>query len=404
MRIGVHIPGANKSSGGAYTFEYGILTSLLNYKDNKDLFIFSYSDDLRFKDTKINYIKLPRVNIIKEKWRINKDLSKSKHYISTLDKEVKKRQIDILWCASQLFEPVDIPYIYTVWDLDHIIYPFFPEVSVDGEWENRERLYGNRIKRAAYIFTGTHTGKNEIVKFYNVIESKIKVLPFPSPKYDFISEKKIGNIGNNYLFYPATYFPHKNHIRILETLLVLEKKYNLKLSAVFTGFNGGNKDYIISKCREFNLADRVFMFDFVTTEELIYLYKNATALVFASYFGPDNIPPLEAFSLKCPVIASKVDGTEEQLGKNALLVDPDDPEDFASAVFKIISDKSFKEEMILNAYNFVNKWTFDGYTSKALSIISDFSSKRSCWGYDYDRYYKKDSILKKAIRKLLKFN
>lgn len=404
MRIGVYVPGVNKSSGGAYTFEYGILTSLLNYKDDENIFVFSHYDDLRFKDTKINYIKLPRVNVIKAKWRMNKDLSKSKHYISLLDKEVKERQIDILWCASQLFEPVDIPYVYTVWDIEHLIYPFFPEVSVGGEWDNREKLYGNRIKRATYIFTGTQTGKNEIVKFYNVMENKITVIPYPSPDYSNISEKKVAGISGDYLFYPATYFPHKNHIRILEALLILEKQYNLKLSAVFSGFDAGNKDYIISKCREFNLSDRVHILDFITTEELVYLYKNAAALVFASHFGPDNIPPLEAFSLKCPVIASRVYGTEEQLGKNALLVDPDNSEDFASAILKIMTDKSFKEEMVLNAYNFVSKWTFDDYTEKALSTMLSFNAVRSSWGHNYDKYYKKDSILKKAVRKLLKFN
>ena len=395
MRIGIYLSGVDKKTGGVYSFEYGILTSLLDHKDNENIFIFSYSDDSRFNDTKINYIKLPRVNKLKEKWRI------SKYYISNLDKELKKRQIDILWSASQfLVEPVDIPFIFTVWDLDHIIYPFFPEVSIDGAWEYRENFFYNRIKRAACVFTGTETGKKEIEKFYNVNDSKVKVMPLPSPKFDNISEKKIDNINSNYLFYPATYFPHKNHVRILEALLILDKKYNIKLSAVFVGNNGGNKDYVISKCKELNLRDRVFLLDFVTTEELVYLYRNAIALIFASYFGPDNIPPLEAFSLKCPVIAARVDGTEEQLGKNALFVDPDNPEDFASAVLKIMFDNNFKENMIINANNFVNSWTFSDYTNKALSIISSFNSVRSCWGHDYDKYYKR-SVLKKVLKKLL---
>lgn len=395
MRIGIYLSGVDRNTGGAYSFEYGVLTSLLDYKGNENIFIFSYSDDYRFNNTKINYIKLSRVNKLKEKWRI------SKYYISNLDKELKERQIDILWCASPLLiEPVDIPYIFTVWDLDHIIYPFFPEVSVDRTWENRENIFYNRIKRAVFVFTGTETGKSEIKKFYNVDESKIKVIPLPSPKFDNISERKIDNINSNYLFYPATYFPHKNHIRILETLLILDKKNNTKVSAVFVGHNGGNKDYIISKCKELNLSDRVFLIDFVSTKELVYLYKNAIALIFTSYFGPDNIPPLEAFSLKCPVIAARVNGAEEQLGGNALFADPDNPEDFALAVLKIMTDKDFRENMILNAFNSVNSWTFNDYTNKALSIISSFNIVRSCWGHDYDKYYK-NSVFKKALKKLL---
>lgn len=235
------------------------------------------------------------------------------------------------------------------------------------------------------------------------MENKITIIPYPSPDYSNVIEKKVSGINSNYLFYPATYYPHKNHIRILEAMLILEKQYDLKLSAVFSGFDAGNKDYIISKCKELNLSDRVHILDFITTEELVYLYKNAVALVFASYFGPDNIPPLEAFSLKCPVIASRVYGADEQLGRNVLLVDPNDPSDFAATIFKIITDKSFKEDMISNAYNFVKKWTFDDYTKKALSTISNFNAVRSTWGYDYNKYYKKDSIFRKVIRKLFKF-
>ncbi|MFM6269445.1 MAG: glycosyltransferase, partial [Dolichospermum sp.] len=52
------------------------------------------------------------------------------------------------------------------------------------------------------------------------------------------------------------------------------------------------------------------------------LYINAFSLAFMSFFGPDNLPPLEAMALGCPVIASKVSGSEEQLGNNALLVNP----------------------------------------------------------------------------------
>ena len=57
--------------------------------------------------------------------------------------------------------------------------------------------------------------------------------------------------------------------------------------------------------------------------ELIALYRHALALTFVSYFGPDNLPPLEAFALGCPVITSAIEGVDEQLGNAALYVNPD---------------------------------------------------------------------------------
>ncbi len=140
MQIGVYIPGANETSGGAFTFESNILNSILKNHDQDNIFIFSYNNDSRFEKSKANFIKLERVNRLIGKWRINKDFLKPNNYISLLDKELKERKIDILWCASQLFEETEIPYIYTVWDLDHRIYPFFPEVSLGGEWE-KEIIY-----------------------------------------------------------------------------------------------------------------------------------------------------------------------------------------------------------------------------------------------------------------------
>jgi glycosyltransferase involved in cell wall biosynthesis len=50
----------------------------------------------------------------------------------------------------------------------------------------------------------------------------------------------------------------------------------------------------------------VHILGIVTREDLLDLYVGARALVYVSYFGPENLPPLEAFGLGCPVIVSKV--------------------------------------------------------------------------------------------------
>ena len=80
---------------------------------------------------------------------------------------------------------------------------------------------------------------------------------------------------------------------------------------------------------------------------LIFLYKNALALTYVSYGGPENLPPLEAFSLGCPVIASKNEGSIEQLGEAAILIDPNKTEIFLSMIEKIKNDEKFREDLIL---------------------------------------------------------
>ena len=38
--------------------------------------------------------------------------------------------------------------------------------------------------------------------------------------------------------------------------------------------------------------------------DLVALYRHAFALAYVTFFGPENLPPLEAFGLGCPVVAS----------------------------------------------------------------------------------------------------
>src|SRR5258708_18479979 len=115
---------------------------------------------------------------------------------------------------------------------------------------------------------------------------------------------------------------------------------------VFTGSDKGNAQHVIEKTAELGLQDQVHMLGFVPRADLRALYSKAQALTFATFFGPDNIPPLEAFALGCPVIASRVSGAQEQLGDAALFFEPSDPQDLASAILTLSQDQQMRARMV----------------------------------------------------------
>ena len=53
---------------------------------------------------------------------------------------------------------LDTPYVQVVWDLQHRLQPWFPEVSYHGEWERRETAYRSVLPRASFVVTGTRAG------------------------------------------------------------------------------------------------------------------------------------------------------------------------------------------------------------------------------------------------------
>jgi glycosyltransferase involved in cell wall biosynthesis len=308
-----------------------------------------------------------------------------------MDSLIREQQIDVVWFLVQYWAGVSVPYITTVWDLAHRSQPYFPEVSITGwDWEGRERTYRSVLPRASFILTGTNAGKSEIVRYYGVNPENVIVVPFPAPVFAIEDHrqgildihKKYG-IRGDFLIYPAQFWPHKNHVNILIALALLKRNKGMTIEMVFTGSDKGNARYVHEKINELGLHDQVHMLGFVPREDLRAFYSKALALTFASFFGPDNMPPLEAFALGCPVIASRVSGAQEQLGDAALLFEPADPEDLASAIFTLSQDQQMRARMIQKGAEIAKLRTPQSYVDQVCRIIDKFETIRRCWGDDY---------------------
>jgi len=102
------------------------------------------------------------------------------------------------------------------------------------------------------------------------------------------------------------------------------------------------------------------------------LYKASIALVFPSYFGPDNFPPLEAFALGVPVVAANVSGAEEQIGQAALLFDPSDPSDIASKIKDLCHKPGLRTQMIAKGREIAKVRTPEAYIANALLVFGQF--------------------------------
>ncbi len=123
----------------------------------------------------------------------------------------------------------------------------------------------------------------------------------------------------------------------------------------------------------------VQLFGFVDKDRIVALYKNAFALVYPTFFGPDNLPPLEAFALGCPVIASSVSGAQEQLGDAAILFDPKNPEEIAQKVKMLYDDPGKREELIRKGRLKAETLTMRNYVNEVLKFVDEFEPIRRCW-------------------------
>lgn len=396
MRIGIYYHAdIDRRTGGGVVFQETLIDEIRRFETRHELVLFSPAVPTE-PPAGMRFIQLDERR--PDRWR--KALTGLKRVItntflpdedfakpSPLERAAREHQIDLLWfVALETERVVTIPYMATVWDLSHRPHPYFPEVSFSGwPWGARERHFRDLLPRAARIITGTEVGKEEIVRYYQVPEQLVHVVPFPTPQFALDSPvaakqlPEMAQVPDNYLFYPAQFWPHKNHAGLLLTLKILRDTYGLDFNLVFTGSDKGNLDYIKEMTAELGLADKIHFFGFVDTEFLRELYRQAFALVYPTFFGPDNLPPLEAFALGCPVIASNLPGAEEQLGNAALLFDPKDAEQMARRIKELHAAPAMRQELIRLGHERALRWTAADYVAQVFRIIDDFEPFRRCW-------------------------
>ncbi|WP_064693420.1 glycosyltransferase [Rhizobium aegyptiacum] len=296
-------------------------------------------------------------------------------------------EIEFTWSIGHYeHDAFDVPYITTVFDLQHRLQPFFPEVSRGGLWDIREEFFSRYVRRAAYVITGTEEGRRQIENFYRVPAKRIRVLPLPTPSFcfhppegDHSSRLQALGITGRYLYYPAQFWAHKNHANLLHALRLINDGETEPFQLALVGSDHGNLDHLRSLARTLGIEQQVLFLGFVAREDLTALYQGAFALTYASLFGPDNLPPLEAFALGCPVIASNYDGAREQLEDAALYVDAVAPESIAAAVRQLLQDPNLRREMIEKGQIRARKWTATDYVRQIFSILGEFEMVRRCW-------------------------
>ncbi len=394
MKIAVFID-AKLDSGGSFQCSASNIKNLSKSTHEEFNFIFftTEKENLSFFEEIGCEVKLVQFNLFNYVISYLKKTFKLKRFLrgfNKLDNLFLKYKIDIVYFVNTSAFARDLDshnFIFTLWDLCHLDHPEFPEVSNHGEFESRQELLLNVLPKATNIIVESEIGKENLIKRFNIRENRIKVLPvLPSLQIEEfdqdIKKKDIDikvkySIPGDYIFYPAQFWPHKNHIYILKGLKKL-KDENIEIHAIFTGSDKGNQEYIEHSAQELNLSRQVHFLGFVDNEELPYLYKQSLALVMPTYFGPTNLPPEEASILECPILYSDLPDLKEQVIGRALLMDLKDPYDMARKLKKVINNDPEVKELVLQAKN--NSHEKKGrYLEIQYEMFKDYNHKRSCW-------------------------
>jgi len=313
----------------------------------------------------------------------------------------KKKKVDlvIFFGVSELsFYLRDINYVNCYLDSCHLDNPEFPEIKSMDTFFARESNYRNILNSSVFILSGSKECTDELLNNYNIKSEKVVQFPYlPQDELKNNIETNINNFDNKdlfnflakpkkYIFYPANYWSHKNHIYIMKSLKKINQNQEIPFFLIFcgadkSGFISKNKSYLIKRSKELGVHDYVLFLNHVSNKDLISLYKSSFALVMPTYFGPINIPPIEAHKYEIPVIYTKQFANLHYDFDYQIPIDLDDSQTLVDAIESLQNSKDLRNKLINNGKKFYTQMLTE--RSKFLinfqKKIDKFFKKRETW-------------------------
>lgn len=232
--------------------------------------------------------------------------------------------------------------IISIHDLMHEFFKF-PEVSKFPIYHFRKKLYsGIGSDQNNLCICDSINGQKHWKEFYET-NSKSTYIKFYSSynlEQTFKNLDPYKSCNQNYLIYPAAFWEHKNHKRLIDAfhLMLDQLRYQNNYQLILCGKRNKLRDRLKKYVNQISLSDNIIFIDYVSETELISYYLGSKGLIFPSFFGPTNIPPLEAISLSIPMAVSNVFDSKELYGEKPIYFDPTDVVDIAEACYLLLKN------------------------------------------------------------------
>lgn len=233
--------------------------------------------------------------------------------------------------ARLLFSPVPEAPLFTDCRSVVMVHDFIPL-----RFPNRKSplIYYHRyyvpqvLAQAQHIVCNSVATARDISNFCNIPAKKITPIPLG---YDGDNFRFLNLPIGNYFLYVGRYDPYKNLHRLIEAFARVAHCSDYEL------WVAGAPDprytpVLKTQVEEFGLTERVKFLNYVSYEKLPVLMNQAIALVFPTLWEGFGLPVLEAMACGTPVITSNRSSLPEVAGDAAVLVDPYNVREIASAM------------------------------------------------------------------------
>jgi glycosyltransferase involved in cell wall biosynthesis len=207
-------------------------------------------------------------------------------------------------------------------------------------------MYRYALKNASKIITVSNYSAGDIVRRLNINHDKIRVI-YHGLDEEFLRPGKNGvsnSTQRSFVLMLGGDSYQKNPEGAISAWANVSEEIRRKYPLTIIGFCGNEQSPLIKALKRYNLLNEVEIKGWVSKEELIQYFQNATLFLYLSRYEGFGFPLLQAMGSGIPVISTNRSSIPEVLGDVGLQYDPDDHKGIAEGIEKMLSNKSLRDK------------------------------------------------------------
>lgn len=369
MRIGFDAKRFFLNNTGLGNYSRDLIQGILEEENNNEYFLYTTGGEI---DLKTKFLKNHSNSKVVYPTGFYKKM-KSYWRSVKLEKQLIKDGVEVFHGLSHEIPRKNklskIKYVVTIHDL---IFLRFPEnySRID------RKIYKKKVEYACAtadkIIAISEQTKRDLMEFLKVPENKIEVIyqscassfhHVSDYRYRDLVQNKY-NFPENYILYVGTIEKRKN----LATLVEAIGKSNTKLPLVAIGKQTDYTKEVMEMIEKYKLSGQVALLQNVSFLDLPSIYQSANLFVYPSHFEGFGIPVLEALYSKTPVIAAKGNCLEEAGGPTSIYVDPNNSDELAHEIDRVIEDGELQLEMKEKGFEYAQNFTSEKQAKEVLAV------------------------------------
>jgi glycosyltransferase involved in cell wall biosynthesis len=249
---------------------------------------------------------------------------------------------DLPWGAPR-------PAVITVHDLKYVRYPELLRSRLRSlylRW-----MMGASTRRAAAIIADSESTRTDLTALLGVAPGRIRTIylangiPVTLSQEERLAPLVRLGLAPRYLLFVGERRPHKNLVNLLEAYARVRSQLKDVPPLVIAGRAYADYRAPEAAITALGLGAHVRFLDRVADADLAGLYAGARGLLLPSLYEGFGFPILEAMGIGVPVITSNVSSMPEVAGDAALLVDPRDPTEIATALARLLADERLARDL-----------------------------------------------------------